>query len=66
MHRDGLGSGLFQASHLLGFVNLHSGTALAVPVTACVLSGPDVNPQSQWEIAVCPRDSPGTPGRGET
>lgn len=38
-----LGSGLFQASHLLGFVNLQSSTALAALVTAPVPSKPVAN-----------------------
>lgn len=64
--RDALGSGLFQASYLLGFMSLQTGTALAAPVTACVLSGHDASPQSQWETAISSRATPGTPGGGET
>ena len=60
-----LGSSLFQASYLLGFVSLQTGTALAAPFAACVLLGHDANPQGQWETAIGSRDTPGTPGRGE-
>lgn len=40
-----LGSGLFQASHLLGFVNLQTSTALGALVTAPVPSKPVGNVQ---------------------
>lgn len=44
-----LGSGLFQASHLLGFVNLQSSTALAALLTAPVPSKPVGNVQTHQE-----------------
>jgi len=55
-----LGFGLFQANYLPGFVTLQTGTALAAPVTARVLSGRDANPQNQWEMAIGSRATPGT------
>lgn len=61
-----LASGVFQASYLLGLMNLQANTAHADPVTAYVSSGHDAYPQSQWETATSSRDPSGTLSRGET